>query len=385
MEEKYIIEEAEAVPCPENNAPESKNEPNPKLPLWSKILYAIAAVAAIIFVISTISPRFSDFYARYVGSIFRGVLATLTNWIPFSLAEGLVLLMPVLAIAAVVWANKRYADTWRQVFCFIGMVLSVASIFFSLFAFGFGPAYHGTGLDEKLGVEKTDVSAADLRHTAEILVQLVNENAESLAFNTQGQAVMPYSYNQMSEKLVKAYSSLADVYSFIPRLSSRVKPVMLSKPWTYTHIAGVYTYFTGEANINTNFPDYTLPYTAAHEMAHQRGIAREDEANFVAFLVCMQSDDAYIRYSGALNLYEYVANALYVADREAYVELYTQLTARARLEMSAYSTFFEEYVDSAASTVTGAVNDAFLKLQGTEGTASYGFVVDIAVAYFREK
>jgi hypothetical protein len=189
----------------------------------------------------------------------------------------------------------------------------------------------------------------------------------------------------MSAKLVLAYSKLCDTYDFIPHLSSRVKPVMLSKPWTYTHIAGVYTYFTGEANINTNFPDYTLPFTAAHEMAHQRGMAREDEANFIAFLVCMQSDDAYIRYSGALNLYEYVSNALYMADREAYVELYTSLSPNARLEMSAYSEFFSEYVDSVASDVVGTVNDAFLKLQGTEGTASYGFVVDIAVAYFRDK
>ena len=345
----------------------------------------IAGVAAAMFAIAVISPTFADFYNRYIGSVVRGVLAHVTGWIPFSLAESLIILTPIFAVAVVVWANKRYADTWRQVFCFMGMAVSVASIFFSLFAFGFGTGYHGTGLDEKLGVEKRDVSAEELRNTAEILVEIVNANAEELTFNSKGQAIMPYSYDEMSARLVKAYDSLCDTYSFVPRLSSRVKPVMLSKPWTYTHISGVYTYFTGEANINTNFPDYTLPFTAAHEMAHQRGMAREDEANFVAFLVCMQSDDAYIRYSGALNLYEYVSNALYRADREAYVELYATLSPRARLEMSAYSEFFSVYLDSTASDVVGTVNDTFLKLQGTEGTASYGFVVDIAVAYFRDK
>ena len=50
-------------------------------------------------------------------------------------------------------------------------------------------------------------------------------------------------------------------------------------------------------------------------MAHQRGIAREDEANFIAFLVCMASDDPYIRYSGYLEVYEYVASSLYSDDR----------------------------------------------------------------------
>ena len=379
MEEKDIITEEQTQPSlPEANGRD-------KLPRWSKVLYIIAGVAALVLVIAIISPAFADFYNRYIGSVVRGALAHATGWIPFSLAEGLILLVPVFAVVVVVYANKRYADTWRQVFCFIGMAASVASIFFSLFVFGFGTGYHGTGLDEKLGVDKREVSAEELRHTAEILVEIINANAEELTFNSDGQAIMPYSYNEMSARLVKAYDSLCDTYAFVPRLSSRVKPVMLSKPWTYTHISGVYTYFTGEANINTNFPDYTLPFTAAHEMAHQRGMAREDEANFVAFLVCMQSDDAYIRYSGALNLYEYVANALYMADREAYVELYTTLAPRARLEMSAYSEFFSEYVDSVASDVVGTVNDTFLKLQGTEGTASYGFVVDIAVAYFRDK
>jgi hypothetical protein len=356
-----------------------------KLPLWSKIFYIIAAVAALVFIVAIISPTFADFYNRYIGSVVRGALAYITGWIPFSLAEGIIILIPVLAVVMVVWANKRYADTWRQVLCFIGMALSIASLFFSLFALGFGTGYHGTGLDEKLGLEKSEVSAQELKHTAEILIDIVNENAKELNYSPSGQATMPYSYNDMSARLVLAYAKLCDTYDFVPRLNSRVKPVMLSEPWTYTHIAGVYTYFTGEANINTNFPDYTLPFTAAHEMAHQRGMARENEANFIAFLVCMQSDDAYIRYSGALNLYEYVANALYVADKDAYVEVNSKLSAHAKMEMAAYSVFFTKYANSTASTVTGAVNDTFLKLQGTEGRVSYGFVVDIAVAYFKDK
>ena len=139
-----------------------------------------------------------------------------------------------------------------------------------------------------------------------------------------------------------AYDKVCDEYSFIQRLYSRAKPVMLSEAMSYTHITGVYTYFTGEANINVHFPDYTIPYTAAHELAHQRGIAREDEANFVAFLVCAESDDPYIRYSGYLNLYEYVASALY-ADTDAYKRVYSTLLSPVVGEMRAYSAFFNKY------------------------------------------
>ena len=154
---------------------------------------------------------------------------------------------------------------------------------------------------------------------------------------------------------------------------------------SYTHITGVYTFFTGEANLNVDFPDYTLPFTAAHELSHQRGVAREDEANFMAFLVCLKSEDAYIRYSGYLNLYEYVASALYSASPELYWQVYATVPGRVRAEMRAYSDFFDQYRDSVASEVTEVVNDTFLTIQGTEGTKSYGMVVDLAVAYFCDR
>jgi hypothetical protein len=127
---------------------------------------------------------------------------------------------------------------------------------------------------------------------------------------------------------------------------------------TYTHISGVYTFFTGEANLNVNFPDYVLPYTAAHEFAHQRGIAREDEANFVAFLVCMESDDAYIRYSGALNIYEYVVSALYSANKELYKENYAKLPTKMIAERIAFSKFFDKYRENTVADVSEATNNA---------------------------
>ena len=163
-----------------------------------------------------------------------------------------------------------------------------------------------------------------------------------------------------------------------------MKPIILSEPMTYTHISGVYTYFTGEANLNVDFPDYTLPFTAAHEFAHQRGIARENEANFVAFLVCAESDDAYIRYSGYLNLYEYVVNALYSASKDMYKDVRAQMTVRANGEMKAYSVFYDQYRDSEISKVSTSINNAYLQANGTEeGTKSYGMVVDLAVAYHK--
>ena len=151
---------------------------------------------------------------------------------------------------------------------------------------------------------------------------------------------------------------------------------------TYTHISGMYTYFTGEANLNTNYPYFVNVYTTAHEMAHQRGIARENEANFLAYLVCIGSEDLYMQYSGYLNMYDYLASPLYMASPELYYEVVQSLDSRVRYDLQCYSEFFDKYRDNAAAEVSDAVNNTYLVLQGTaEGTRSYGMVVDLAVAY----
>ncbi|MGI6166924.1 MAG: DUF3810 domain-containing protein [Eubacteriales bacterium] len=370
---------------PDTPQPETAdNSPGLRLPKYSLVLFAIAGLSILIYIAAVIYTPFADFFSRYPGAWVRGALAYLTSWIPFSLAEYLLLFLPVIIFFAIRAAIKKYSDTWRDTAVYVGTLLSIASVFLSIFALGFGLGYHTTTLDKRLGLDRREVSVEELYYTALILAGHVNEEAKNITFRHQNFSVMPYSLEEMNEKLIKAYDRVCDKYDFIPRLKSRVKPVMLSEAMSYLHTTGVYTYFTGEANLNVNFPDYTLPYTAAHELVHQRGIAREDEANFVAFLVCIASDDPYIRYSGYLNLYEFVSGSLYSADSDLYVILMRRIDPTVRYEMSAYSEFFKKYKHSKAAKVSQAINDAYLKSQGTAGTKSYGMVTDLAVAYYRD-
>lgn len=80
---------------------------------------------------------------------------------------------------------------------------------------------------------------------------------------------------------------------------------------------GFYFPFTGEANLNVDCPASFLPSTIVHEMAHQRGIASEQECNFIAIAVSLASGDPVYRYSGLLMGYVHLGNALYRADRTA--------------------------------------------------------------------
>lgn len=363
-----------------------KTTKKPRLPIVCILIFILTAISALLYVAFRYSVDFADAFNRTVSPMGRFLLAKLTGWIPFSFAEMLLLLAPVILITVIFIGAKHYCGTARQMWIYVACIFSVVCMVFNLFVWNFAPGYNARSLDQKLGLERKPVSGEELYQTAEILVAELQKMEDDVLFLENGFSMMPYSYSEMNEHLMQAYDKACAKYDFIDDFHSSTKPVMLSEPMSYTHITGVYTFFTGEANINVNFPDYTVPFTAAHELAHQRGIAREDEANFVAFLVCMESDDAYIRYSAYLNMYEYVASALYSANKDLYKENYVKQPKAIIAERIAYSEFFEKYRENVAADVSEATNNAYLQSQGTpQGTRSYGMVVDLAVAYYRGK
>ena len=363
---------------------EKTEKKHKRLPRVCVVIYILTAISAVLYIVFTQSTAFSDWFNQTVSPVGRRILAWLTCWLPFSFAEMFLLLAPFLMVLLIVIGCRRFCDSNRSVLTYIGILFSGICVIGILFVWNFAAGYYGSTLDKKLELERKKSSADELYQTAEILADEMRELEGEIVFLEDGTSLMPYSYEEMNRKLLDAYESFVQKYEFLDTFYSKVKPIMLSEPMSYTHITGVYTFFTGEANINVNFPDYTVPYTAAHELAHQRGISREDEANFVAFLVCMESDDPYIRYSACLNVYEYVISALRSADKELYSQSYAALPHGVRAEETAYAKFFEKYRENVAANVSNTVNNSYLQSQGAaEGTRSYNMVVDLAVAYYR--
>lgn len=364
--------------------------PDEKIPTVSYALLGLAALSLLLIWIARQSVAFADFYNRTIGAAFRATLAFFTNLLPFSFAEFLVILIPLALTLLIAYGIKHKSRSARSVLSYTVSLVAGASLLFSMFVLDYGIGYYVPTLGERLDLANDPVSAEDLAVTAEKLIEEIDLYADEIEYDLTGASIMPYSLNEMNKRLLDAYDTLAREHTFIPSWNSRIKPVMLSELMSYAHFTGFYTFFTGEANINVDFPDYSLPFTAAHELAHQRGIARENEANFVAFLVCMASDDSYIRYCGLVNMYEYVANALYSADtseeKQLYGEISAKLDSRIRGELVAYSEFFSKYRHSSFSNITTSLNDNFLKANGNEeGSKSYGLVVNLAVSYYKKR
>ncbi len=352
-----------------------------------RILCVFAICAVIIYVISRFVPAFAEIWTRFPAQAVRFILAKLTGWLPFSLAEAVLVSLPFIAIgymAASSVSTKRDESNYNY-YRWLRPLISCILVILTIFLGAFGPAYGRKKLADNLELEQKPVSSDELAYTGGIIGDEITKFIDDIKFDAAGASIMPYDYDTLVDKVNEAFKKYAAEADYISHFSSNPKPIALSKPMTYTHISGVYTFMTGESNINTNYPDFLMPFTMAHEMAHQRGIAREDEANFVAFLVCIGSDDAYIRYSGYANMANYIANALNTANYNKYVDMMVNhFPTEVMKEFVAYSEFFDEYRDSTASEVTGVVNNAFLQSQGqSAGTKSYGLVVDLAVAYFK--
>ena len=347
------------------------------------IPFSIAAVSALLHLIFTLSTDFSDKFNATIAMAFRTVLCKLNGIFPFSLAEFILYSIPII-IACIVIITKKRTKSMKHalatlVYCAICTLVGIYALFILTFASG----YNCSPLNERLDIDRNKISAEELFDTLTYVTEKTNNAAKNITFNEDGSSSLPYSYNELSRNISNSYEKVYSKKELGYTFYSKVKPIAISPFMTYTHISGVYSFFTGEANINTNYPDYVCAFSAAHEMAHQRGISKEDEANFTAYLICIESDDPYLVYSGYLSMFNYLASALKTADNDLYTEATSKLCKEAKGELYAYSVFFEKYRDNTASKVSDVVNDTYLKSQGTEGVKSYGMVVDLAVAYHK--
>ena len=355
-------------------------------PIFTIVTTLLFPIVLLCHILSIAFTPFANFINRYPAAAVRFLFAKLSGIFPFSLAEILLLLLIPAAIVMTIFAIRLcQKEDPKPSRYYLSTLVGIIFLLYAGYVFTLGTSYFTTTLDKELSLDKKGVSAEALYKTAEQVVNEMDPLLDEITFDEKGMSIMPYTRRELNEKLNDAYKTVTERYPFISTLRSNVKGILLSEPLTYTHLSGIYTYFTGEANVNVNFPESVTAFTMAHEMAHQRGIGREDEANFVAFLVCMASDDAYIRYSGYYEMFKYLVNALYEADTELFNKAYKIADERLKKEIYAFNDFYDKYQDNAAADVTGSLNDAYQQMQGIEaGIKSYGLVVDLAVAY-REK
>ena len=145
---------------------------------------------------------------------------------------------------------------------------------------------------------------------------------------------------------------------------------------------GMYFPYTGESNINVHAPKALQPAVIGHELAHQLGVAMEDECNFLGIAACLSSGKTSYEYSGYLYGLIHLSNALYSVSPELYYGIAATFTPELAADWNENSRYWQE-MEGPIDEAVEKVYDAYLKGSAQEeGLRSYGLCVDMLVAYY---
>lgn len=153
------------------------------------------------------------------------------------------------------------------------------------------------------GSRDTTYSFEEIREVRNMIVEQCNTLSTKMKRDANGNVVTDGNIN---EKIKSAMRGLSAEY---PRLSGYYptpKPVLGSFFMYQAGYDGVYFPFSLEANYNTYISDIRYPHVACHELAHLKGYIYEDEADFIAYLACVGSDDEQLQYAGYLGVLHYI-------------------------------------------------------------------------------
>ena len=357
---------------------------NKYVPMAAIVIFGISLISAFVYLLCAAFEKFADLINLICAPI-RLTISSITSIFSFSLFEIFLISTPVLFVVLVFFAVKAVKKSNQATIKYLCIIISIPLCYFISFVWTFASGYHTTPVSQRLEIDTDNITTNDMADALEYLTYELNELKKGVKYDENGASIMEYSYAEMSEKISQAYKEMAKDTNSVRTFNSRVKPIILSEPMAYTHISGVYISITGEANINTAYSDYIIASTAAHEMAHQRGIAREDEASFVGFLSLSYSNDTYLKYSGYLNAYYYLLSDLNKSSPKTAKEIYAKLDQEIKNDYNAYVKSFQKYNNSTASKVTEAVNNSYLQVNGDKnGTESYNLVSKLVCAYLKK-
>lgn len=316
----------------------------------------------------------------------------ITSLLPFSLMELLLCTLAVSALVMLVMCIVRTAKAamhrgapvrtdWKALL--ERLVKLVCCILF-LFVILCGLNYYRPEFAVFSGLTLRESTVQELAALCADLARRAGDLRENMGLDENESLVLAGSYSELAVEARTAIGLLAEDYSVLPELPIKPKPVINSWAMSMMQITGVFTPFTYEANVNIAAPDYTIPATMCHELAHTRGFMREDEANFIAYLACQKSDSALFRYSGVMLALVHSMNRLYSADLNAYLQVSGQFSEGVRRDFAYNNAYWARY-EGPVAEISNAVNDTYLKVNNqTDGVHSYGRMVDLLLADYRE-
>jgi hypothetical protein len=291
------------------------------LKYWKTIISLLLLLLAVIF--SSNKERVEVYYSNGIYPIIAKTFDFLLGWIPFSVGD--IFYITIIAIA--IYSCFRFIiglkkTNLRGNYALKAMLrLALVICFLWLwFQMVWGFNYDRESIPKSYHLERSPVRDTEIDSFAVKMLEKVNRFA---------------AYRGSDSSLLRKALGLNN--------KSKVKPSLFGILGNYMGYSGYFNPFTGEAQINTHMPAFTLPFTAMHEAAHRLGHAKESDANFIGFINAIESKDSALLYSAHLEMFLYANGAIRQSDSTRAKYLFKQLHAVAQQDIKAYRAFLKKY------------------------------------------
>ena len=311
---------------------------------------------------------FAEFWTINVARPINNIVGHISSFIPFSLTEfffiNLFLLIIMFLVFFIVYLKKK------KVISATNQLLNIAFtilLTISCYTFSCGLAYNRLPLPIVLNNEGNKEEYLDVIN---YYTDDLNSCTSQLSFKSSGDVISPYSFKQINKLVQDAYHIL-DGNNYYASFTSSSKKMLSSFIYREFQITGVTFSPFNEANINTLNVTCDIPFTIAHELAHTKGVMREEDANFLATYVLLKSDNYYLRYSAYMRTYYQILSvASYTDNKDDYAIIYQSIAENFLKNQSYNKQYWKDH--DALEKISTFFNNLYLKVSGEkEGVASY--------------
>lgn len=315
---------------------------------------------------------FHRWMAGLCAGLGRAALAEILIWAFVLLIAGLVIYR--------LWGLFRPGKGLRSLYALAMTLASAALLVYSGYSLLWGSYYYADDFAAEGGFEQREISVDELETVTRYFADLLNRYGEQVDRDAEGFCVVDKA--DIIARSEYIYENTEQLHPSLAGPDLPVKGIVSSRLLSYMDFTGFFFPFTGEACVNTDFPASLFPSTVAHELAHQRSVAREQDANFAAVLSCMESGDTDYGYSGCLLAYTYLGNALYEAAYSRWEKVYESLSSSVLLDMALNRAYWNQF-ETPVQTVSNSFHEGLLQSYDQElGLKSYGACVDMLVCYY---
>lgn len=322
------------------------------------------------------------YYSNGLYPAISRVQRILFGWLPISVGDllyaiaGIYLLITLIRLIRKLVKRQTGKQYWKR-----GLIRVAHALLWLYISFNFlwGLNYNRLGIAYQLNISNKTISSEEINALMRTLATRVNHYDSIGRINRNSLAAPKYLFKEATA----SYQNMPRSNGYMNYKAASIKTSLYSYMGNYMGYTGYYNPFTGEAQVNTTVPLMIQPFTACHEIGHQLGYAKENEANFAGYLSAKCSTNPAFLYSVYFELYSYGRPYLYYTDSASLKALDQTLHPDVKRDFREVKEFYRSHENPVEKIIDKLYGQYLKANEQPAGKVTYGQVILWLVAYYR--